>query len=125
MDLSPKFFNTGNNDETFQQCGNQDFFRHILKSPASMYDSASLYWRVKLFYSSGGSFKQPREFNQDQVPLMNHGWLWTWVTGILCNFRLALQKKRGKEISRLKTRFESSRSEFLRLLANNFALSDA
>ena len=42
------------------------------------------------------------------------------VTEILCNFRLVLEGKTGKEIP------ESSRFEFLeKFLANNFALSDA
>ena len=42
------------------------------------------------------------------------------ATEILCSFRLVLEGKIGKEIP------ESSRKEFLaKLLANNFALSDA
>ena len=42
------------------------------------------------------------------------------VTEILCNFRLVLEGKTGKEIP------ESSRLEFLeKFSANNFALSDA
>ena len=55
---------------------------------------------------------------------MNQGLL-TFVTilGVmerLCNFRLVLERKTGKEIP------ESSRLEFLeKVLANNFALSDA
>ena len=58
------------------------------------------------------------------MPLMNQGLL-TFVTilGVmerLCNFRLVLERKTGKEIP------ESSRLEFLeKVLANNFALSDA
>ena len=58
------------------------------------------------------------------MPLMNQGLL-TVVTilGVmerLCNFRLVLERKTGKEIP------ESSRLEFLeKVLANNFALSDA
>ena len=42
------------------------------------------------------------------------------VTHVLCNFRLVLEGKAGKEIP------ESSRLELLVMfLANNFALSDA
>ena len=42
------------------------------------------------------------------------------VTGILCSFRVVLERKTGKEIP------ESWRSEFLeKFLVNNFALSDA
>ena len=58
------------------------------------------------------------------MPLMNQGLL-TFLTilGVmerLCNFRLVLERKTGKEIP------ESSRLEFLeKVLANNFALSDA
>ena len=43
-----------------------------------------------------------------------------WVMEILCSFRLVLDGKTGKEISK------SSRSELLeKFLVNNFALSDA
>ena len=38
--LSLTFVNTGTKDETFQQSGKQDSFRHILKSPANIYKSA-------------------------------------------------------------------------------------
>ena len=42
------------------------------------------------------------------------------VMGILCSFRLGLEEKTGKEIP------NSSRLEFIeKVLANNFALSDA
>ena len=40
MDLFPTFLNTGITNETFQQSGKQDLFRHILKSSASMYESS-------------------------------------------------------------------------------------
>ena len=58
------------------------------------------------------------------MPLMNQGLLiFVTILGVmerLCNFRLVLERKTGKEIP------ESSRLEFLeKVLANNFALSDA
>ena len=37
---SPTFLNTGTTDETFQQSEKKDFFRQILKSLASMYESS-------------------------------------------------------------------------------------
>ena len=40
VDLSPTFLNTGSTNETFQQSGKQDSFRHILKSSASMYENS-------------------------------------------------------------------------------------
>ena len=40
VDLFPTFLNTGTTDETLQQCGKKDSFRHILKSLASMYESS-------------------------------------------------------------------------------------
>ena len=39
-DLSPTFSNTGTTDETFQQFGIKNSFRHILKSSAGLYESS-------------------------------------------------------------------------------------
>ena len=36
LTISATFLNTGTTDETFQQSGKQDSFRHLLKSSASM-----------------------------------------------------------------------------------------
>ena len=38
--LKQNHFNTEKTDETIQQSGKQDSFRHILKSSASMYESS-------------------------------------------------------------------------------------
>ena len=67
------------------------------------------------------SLEPPLEYNQDQMLLMNQGFLTILgVMEILCSFRLVLEGKTGKEIP------ESSRFVFLeKFLANNFALSDA
>ena len=47
VDLSPTFLNTGTTNETFQQSGKQDSFRHLLKSSASMYEcSGSQFFRT-------------------------------------------------------------------------------
>ena len=63
-DLSPTFLNTGTTNETFQQCGKQNFLRHMLNSSASSYET------------SGSQFlKPPLDYNQDQIPLMNQGLL--------------------------------------------------
>ena len=63
-DLSPTFLNTGTTNETFQQCGKQNFLRHMLKSSASSYET------------SGSQFlKPPLDYSQDQMPLMNQGLL--------------------------------------------------
>ena len=40
VDVPPTFLNTGATNETFQQTGKQDYFRHILKSSAGMYESS-------------------------------------------------------------------------------------
>ena len=40
LDLSPPFFNTKITDETYQNSGKQDSFRHTLKSSAKMYGSS-------------------------------------------------------------------------------------
>ena len=63
-DLSPTFLNTGTTNETFQQCGKQNFLRHMLKSSASSYET------------SGSQFlKPPLDYSQDQIPLMNQSLL--------------------------------------------------
>ena len=98
----------------FQQSGKQDFFRHILKSSASMCESSgSQYFRTPTGIPSG-----PNAFGESRLVMTFLTIL--GVMKILCNFRLVLEGKTGKEIP------ESSMSEFLeKLLANNFTLSDA
>ena len=39
--VSLTFKNTGTTNKTFQQCGKQDFFRHLLQSSASIYEKFS------------------------------------------------------------------------------------
>ena len=98
----------------FQQSGKQDFFRHILKSSASMCESSgSQYFRTPTGIPSG-----PNAFGESRLVMTFLTIL--GVMKILCNFRLVLEGKTGKEIP------ESSKLEFLeKCLANNFTLSDA
>ena len=105
-----KFLNTGTTNETFQQSGKQDSFRHILKSSASVYEcSGSQFFRTTTGIQSG-----PDAFDESRF-IMTLG-----VMEILCSFTLVLEGKTGKEIP------VSSRLEFLeKFLASNFALSDA
>ena len=71
------------------------------------------YWRVQLIrmkVQAQSSLEPPLEYNQDQMPLMNQGSLWTVfnhhqlnnmqyiVCNILCSFRLVLKGKTGKVI---------------------------
>ena len=54
VDLSPTFFNTGTTEEIFQQSGKQDFFGHMLKSSAIMYEnSGSHFFRTNTGIQSG------------------------------------------------------------------------
>ena len=112
--LFPTFLNTETTDETFQQSGKQDSFRHILKSSASMYESSgSQFFRTTTGIQSGPDALNESRFVMTFLTILR-------VTEILCSFRLVLEGKTGREIS------ESSRLEFLeKFLANNFALSDA
>ena len=114
VDLSPTFLNTGTTDETFQQSGKQDSFRHLLKSLASVYESSG----SQIFRTTTGIQSEPDAFDESRFVMTfstNLG-----LTEILCSFRLVLEGKTGKEIP------ESSRFEFVeKFLANNFALSDA
>ena len=101
-------------NETFQQSGEQVSFRDILKSSAGMHErSGSQFFKITTGIQSG-----PYAFDESRFVV-------TFVTifgvmEMLCNFRLDLEGKTGKEIP------ESSMSEFSeKLLANNFILSDA
>ena len=114
VDLSPTFLNTGTTDETFQQFGKQDSFRHLLKSLVSTYESSgSQFFRTTTGIQSGPDVFDESRFVMTFLTILG-------VIDILCNFRLLLDGKTAKEIP------ESSRFEFLeKFLANNFALSDA
>ena len=54
VEFSPTFLNTGTTDETFQQPGKQESFRHILRSLASIHESAgSQFFRTTTGIQSG------------------------------------------------------------------------
>ena len=114
VSLSPTFLNTGTTNETFQQSGKQDSFRHILKSSASIYESSG----SQFFRTTTGIQSEPDTFDESRFAIT---FLTTLgVIEILCSFRLVLEGKTGKEIP------EPSRVEFLeKFLANNFVLSQA
>ena len=103
--------NTATTNETFQESGNQDSFRKILKSSASLYETfGSQFFRTATGIQSG-----PDTFDESKVVmtfLTIKG-----VTEILCSFRLVLEGKTGKEIP------ESPRVEFLEKFSV-FALSN-
>ena len=88
--------------------------RHILKSSASMYESpVSQFFRTSTGIQSGPDAFDESRFAITFITILG-------ITEILCSFRLVLQEKRGKDIPKW------PRLEFLeKLLANNFALSDA
>ena len=81
LDLSPTLVNTRATDETFQQSGKQDSFRHICKGLDGMYESLdSLFLRTTTEIQSG-----PDAFD-------NQGCLWPFLTnlgfeGLLCCFK--------------------------------------
>ena len=110
----PNILNTGTTDETFQKSGKQDTLRHLLKSSPSMKESSgSQFFRATTRIQSG-----PDVFDKSRFIMTFSTSL--GVTEILCNFKLVLEGKTGKEIP------ESSRLEFLeKFSGNNFALSDA
>ena len=114
VDLSPIFLNTGTTNETFQQSGKQDSFRHILKSSASVYESSgSQFFGTTTGIQSGPDVFDESRFNMTFLTILG-------VTEILCSFRLTLEGKMGKEIP------ESSRfwQFWKKFLANNLAFSD-
>ena len=106
------FLNTGTTNETFQQSGKQDSFRHIWVSSASMYESSGL----QFFKTTTGIQSGPDVFYESRF-------IMTFLTilGVMgiYSFRLVLEGKICKEIP------ESSRLEFLeKFSADNLALSD-
>ena len=110
--LYPTLLNTGTTDETFQQSGNQDSLRHILKSSAKMYEnSGSDFFRTTTAIQSGPDAFDKSRFVMTFLTILG-------FTQMFCSFRLVLEWKTGKEIPKL------SRLEFLEtFLTNNFALS--
>ena len=100
-------------DETFQQSGKLDYFRHIYKCWTGTCESSDFHF----FRTTTGMRLEPDAF--DELRFAMTLLIILEVTWILCSFRLVLEGKAGKEI------LESSRFEFLeKFLANNFALSE-
>ena len=89
-------------------------FRQLLKSLASIYESSgSQFFRTTTGIQSGPDAFDESRFVMTFLTIFG-------VMDILCNFRLVLEGKTGKETPEL------LRFEFLeKFLANNFALSDA
>ena len=86
-------FSTGDTNETFQQSGKQDCFRHILKISDSLYEHSDLqFFRTITWIQSG-----PDAFEKSRLLMTFASNL--EVTEILCSFRLDLDGKTGKEIS--------------------------
>ena len=85
VDHSQTFLNTGTtSDETFQQSGKQDSFRHKLKSSVSMYESlGSQFFRTTTGIHSGLDTFYESRFFVAFLTIMG-------VTEILCSFRLVL-----------------------------------
>ena len=105
--------NTGATNETLQQSGNQDFFRQMLKSSASMYESSG----SQFFRTTAEMQSKADIFDKSGLViifLMNLG-----VIEILCSYRLVLEGKASKDI------FKSSRLEFLVKFLVNIFLLDA
>ena len=83
VNLTPTFLNTRTTNETLQQSGKWDSFRHVcLKVQAYNYS------------------EQPLEYSQDQTPLTCQYWLTflrnLGVVEIICSCRLVLEKKVDK-----------------------------
>ena len=89
--------------------GKQDYFRHILESSVSMYESSgSQVFRTNTGIPSGPGFFDQARFVMTFLTIFG-------IMEILCNFRLVVEGKTGKEIP------ESSKLESLeKFLANNF-----
>ena len=79
-------------NETFQQSGKQDSFRHILKSSASMYESSgSQFFRTTTGIQSGPDAFDKSRFIMTFLTILG-------VTEILYSFRLVLEGKTGEQI---------------------------
>ena len=114
--LSPTFLNTGSTNETFQQSGKQDFFRHSLRSSASMYESSS----SQFLRTNYGIQTVPDASDESRFIMTFLIILGATESYAVSSFRLVLESKTGTEVH------EPSRSKFLeKYLANNFALLDA
>ena len=97
-----------------QESGKQNYFRNLLKSSASIYESLG----PQFLRTTTGIQSAPDTFNK--LRLIMTFLVFLGVTKILCSFKLVLEVKTEKEIP------ESSILEFLEeFSANNFELSDA
>ena len=111
VDCSTTFLNTVPTDETFQQSGKQDSFRHILRRSAWVGKSSS----SQFFGATTEIQSGPDNSIESKLAMMflsNKGVTWT-----LCGLRLVIEGKAGKGIP------EPSRLEFLeKFSASNFVI---
>ena len=91
VELFPTFLDTGTANKTFQQSRKQDFFRHILKSSASMYQiSGSQFFRTAPGTQSGSHAFDESRFVIIFLSILR-------VMEILHSFRLVLE---GEQVKR-------------------------
>ena len=112
--ISPIFLNRRTTNDNFQHSGKQDYFRHILKRPASMYEKpGSWFFRI-----TTGIQSRPRAIDKARFVMTSLTILGSYKE--LCSYRLVLEGKAGKEIP------ECSRLELLeKFLAHKFVSLDA
>ena len=86
VDFSSTFINIGINDETFQQPGKQDSFRHILKSSANMCESSG----AQFFKTTTGIQSGPDAFDESRfvITFFNH-------LGNYRNMQFQISSRRG------------------------------
>ena len=89
IDLSPTLLSTGTNDETFQQSGKQNSFRHILERSASIYKSSG----SQFFRTTTGIQSGPVAFDESRFFMT-----FLTILGVteICTFRSVLEEKPGK-----------------------------
>ena len=78
----------------FQQSGKQDFFRHILKSSASMCESSgSQFFRTTTGIQSGPDVLDKSRLILTFLTILG-------VTEILCSFKLVVEGKTGNQMQK-------------------------
>ena len=115
LDLSLTFLNTRTSNDTFQQSGKQDHFRHLLESSASMYESSgSQFFRITTRIQSGLDAFDVSRLVTTFLTILG-------VTGILCNFRSDLEGKTGTEIPEIPVFAFCLRSARFTFVENNIS----
>ena len=89
--ISPIFLNRRTTNDNFQHSGKQDYFRHILKRPASMYEKPGSW----IFRITTGIQSRPRAIDKARFVMTS-----LTILGVTKNYAVTDQFQKGKQVKR-------------------------